>query len=126
MGVFCRRFGVPLIDGGTVRLPPLIGLSRALDIMLTGRPVSAKEALEIGLANRVVKCGTALDQAIQLAREISKFPQLCLLKDRENAYYSTYSSPTFQEAIEYEMKNSIDVLTKVFSKDLISLDFMPP
>jgi enoyl-CoA hydratase len=81
-GVFCRRFGVPLIDGGTVRLPRLIGESRALDLILTGRPVGAAEAFTIGLANRVVPDGGALDAAIALARQIAAHPQECLRNDR--------------------------------------------
>jgi len=85
-GVFCRRFGVPLIDGGTQRLPRLIGMSRALDLILTGRPVEAEEALKIGLANRVVKSGTAIEEAQQLAAQIADFPQLCMRNDREAVY----------------------------------------
>ncbi|MFC9980131.1 crotonase/enoyl-CoA hydratase family protein [Gordonia sp. NPDC127522] len=81
-GVFCRRWGVPLIDGGTVRLPRLIGESRAMDLVLTGRAVPADEALSIGLANRVVPSGTALPAAIALATEIAAFPQTCVRQDR--------------------------------------------
>jgi enoyl-CoA hydratase len=86
MGVFCRRWGVPLIDGGTVRLPRLIGLSRALDLILTGRPVSPSEALAMGLANRVVPRGQSREVAEALAAEIAAHPQLCMINDRRSAY----------------------------------------
>jgi enoyl-CoA hydratase len=84
-GVFCRRFGVPLIDGGTIRLPRLIGQSRALDMILTGRAVGAEEALSIGLANRVCEDGAALETAVELAEQIAAFPQICLRHDRQSA-----------------------------------------
>ena len=85
-GVFCRRWGVPLIDGGTVRLPRLIGLSRALDMILTGRPVDAREALDFGLANRVVPTGRAREEAETLARTIAAFPPNCVRSDRRSAW----------------------------------------
>ena len=81
-GVFCRRWGVPLIDGGTVRLPRLIGVSRAMDIVLTGRGVPAREALDMGLVNRVVPDGTSRRAAEELARELAAFPQTCMREDR--------------------------------------------
>lgn len=86
-GVFCRRWGVPLVDGGTIRLPRLIGTSRALDMILTGRPVPAPEAHEMGLVNRVVPPGRARDCAEQLAAEIAAFPQTCLRNDRRSVYH---------------------------------------
>lgn len=84
-GVFCRRFGVPLIDGGTVRLPRLIGMSRAMDMILTGRGVEAQEAGQMGLANRVVPAGQALETARELALQLADFPQTCLRNDRASA-----------------------------------------
>jgi enoyl-CoA hydratase len=85
LGVFCRRFGVPLVDGGTVRLPRLIGQSRAMDLILTGRPVGAAEALQIGLVNRVVPKGQALEKAQELAASLCEFPQVCMRSDRLSA-----------------------------------------
>ncbi|MDX1557363.1 MAG: crotonase/enoyl-CoA hydratase family protein [Marinobacter sp.] len=86
-GVFCRRWGVPLIDGGTVRLPRIVGHGRAMDMILTGRPVNAEEALGMGLANRVVPDGTALQAAQELAVTIAGFPQQCLRADRASAIH---------------------------------------
>ena len=86
VGVFCRRWGVPLIDGGTVRLPHIVGLGRALDLILTGRPVGAEEALAIGFANRVVPTGEARAAAEALAAELARFPQACLRSDRASVY----------------------------------------
>jgi enoyl-CoA hydratase len=86
LGVFCRRWGVPLIDGGTVRLPRIVGLGRALDLILTGRPVGASEAFAIGLANRIVEPGQALAAAQELAAEIAAFPQECVRSDRRSVY----------------------------------------
>ena len=86
MGVFCRRWGVPLIDGGTVRLPQIIGLGRALDLILTGRPVDAQEALLMGLVSRVVPKGQALIAAQELALTLAALPQACLRTDRQSVY----------------------------------------
>jgi enoyl-CoA hydratase len=107
-GVFCRRWGVPLIDGGTVRLPRLIGLSRALDMILTGRPVDAEEALRIGLANRVVEDGQSRPAAEQLAREIAAFPQLCMRADRLSAYEQF--AMTLPAAIDNEFQHGVAVV----------------
>ena len=85
-GVYCRRWGVPLVDGGTIRLPRLVGHSHALDMILTGRGVSGEEARAMGLANRLVNPGTALDHAVSLARSIAKFPQTCMRNDRLSSY----------------------------------------
>jgi enoyl-CoA hydratase len=93
-GVFCRRWGVPLIDGGTVRLPRLIGLSRALDLILTGRAVPADEAFVIGLANRIVPPGTTLEAAVELARQLAAFPQVCMRADRRSAF-EAFDRPLF-------------------------------
>ena len=85
LGVYCRRWGVPLVDGGTLRLPRLIGHSRAMDLILTGRPVHADEALQMGLVNRVVPDGESLDAALELAQSLSRFPQACMRSDRLSA-----------------------------------------
>lgn len=101
-GVFCRRYGVPLIDGGTQRLPRLIGMSRALDMILTGRSVDGEEAYKIGLANRLVDNGKAREEAEALAMGIASFPQLCMRGDR-HAVYAGFDLP-FDEAMELEFK----------------------
>ncbi|EFA81279.1 Putative enoyl CoA-hydratase, partial [Heterostelium album PN500] len=101
-GVFCRRFGVPLIDGGTIRLPRLIGISRALDLILTGRAVDTKEAHEIGLVNRIAPKGKVLEHAIDLAKLIASFPQMCMRSDRISAYQQ-WDLP-FDEAIRNEFR----------------------
>ena len=85
-GVYCRRFGVPLIDGGTVRLPRLVGMGHAMDLILTGRKVEAAEALQMGLCNRVVPTGQALAAALELAQQLCRFPQKTMLADRLSAY----------------------------------------
>ena len=85
-GIYCRRFGVPLIDGGTVRLPRLVGMGHAMDLILTGRKVEAAEALQMGLCNRVVPTGTVLEAAVALARQLAAFPQATMLADRMSAY----------------------------------------
>lgn len=99
-GVFCRRWGVPLIDGGTVRLPRIIGQGRALDMILTGRPVGAQEALSFGLANRIVPDGTVREAAETLAHEIAAFPQMCMTADRHMAF-AQWSLP-LDEALRME------------------------
>ncbi len=100
-GIFCRRWGVPMSDGTTVRLPRVIGLGPALDMMLTGRPVSAQEALSMGLVTRVVPDGKARAAAEELAQQIADFPQIAMLSDRESVY--AQQGKTDAEAIHFEM-----------------------
>lgn len=107
-GVFCRRWGVPLIDGGTVRLPRLIGHSRAMDLILTGRPVSGEEAFQIGLVNRLAESGKALEVALDLALELSRFPQRCLRSDRRSAY-EQWGLP-FAAAMENEFRLGMETI----------------
>jgi enoyl-CoA hydratase len=99
-GVLCRRWGVPLIDGGTVRLPRLIGLSHALDLILTGRGVSGDEAMRMGLANRLTEPGAALDEAVALAHALAALPQTCLRNDRRSAYEQAGMS--LEDALAHE------------------------
>lgn len=108
LGVFCRRFGVPLIDGGTVRLPRLVGLSRAMDLILTGRAVLAPEALAMGLVNRMVPKGQARTAAEGLAREIAALPQTCMRSDRMSTYEQYDLS--FDEALRNELKHGLSAL----------------
>lgn len=107
-GIFCRRFGVPLIDGGTIRLPRLIGHARAMDLILTGRPVRAEEALVMGLANRVVPKGQAREAAVQLAQELAAFPQACLRNDRRSAMAQW--GLDFDVALRDEMRGGLAVI----------------
>ncbi|CAI7641716.1 unnamed protein product [Penicillium viridicatum] len=115
-GVFCRRWGVPLIDGGTVRLQAIVGLGRALDMILTGRPVGAQEALTMGLASRVVPKGESLKEAIGIARQLITFPELCLNTDRQSCYYSAYEASSFQDAMSQEFNAG----SKVISQEAIA------
>lgn len=111
-GVFCRRFGVPLIDGGTVRLQAIVGLGRALDMILTGRAVSANEALQMGLVNRVVPNGTCLEEATKLAHQLIGFPRLCMNVDRASCYYAAYQASSLEDALANEFNNGIEAINK--------------
>ena len=107
-GVYCRRWGVSLVDGGTIRLPRLIGHSHAMDMILTGRGVSGDEALRMGLANRLAEPGKALDGAIELASSLNQFPQLCMRNDRLSAYEQWAMS--LPDALENETNRGRDVM----------------
>jgi len=107
-GVFCRRWGVPLIDGGTIRLPRLIGLSRALDMILTGRPVGAEEAYAWGLANRVVPDGASRKEAEKLAAQLAEFPQVCMRHDRLSAHEQF--SLSWPDAVQNELRHGMEAL----------------
>lgn len=110
LGVYCRRWGVPLIDGGTVRLPRLVGLGHAMDMILTGRGVPANEALAMGLVNRVVPKGEARRAAIELAHQLTKFPQVCMNSDRLSAYEQFGMS--LDDAIQNEFRRGMDALQR--------------
>jgi enoyl-CoA hydratase len=107
-GVYCRRWGVPLADGGTIRLPRLIGQSHAMDLILTGRGVSGDEARAMGLANRLVEPGRALDESVALAKRLAKFPQLCMRSDRRSAYDQW--SLDLAEALVHETRLGLEVV----------------
>ncbi len=107
-GVYCRRWGVPLIDGGTIRLPRLIGQSHAMDMILTGRGVSGEEALAMGLVNRLVEPGKALDAALELAGSIAKFPQLCMRSDRLSCL--TQWNASLEEGLREETRLGLEVI----------------
>jgi enoyl-CoA hydratase len=107
-GVFCRRWGVPLLDGGTLRLARLIGHSHALDLILTGRPVAGEEAQRMGLANRLVEPGQALSASIELAQQLAKFPQLCMRSDRLSSYRQW--DLDWQAALELEMQLGLETV----------------
>lgn len=108
-GIFSRRFGIPLLDGGTVRLQAIVGLGRALDIILTGRSVGAHEALHMGLANRVVGKGQAMVEAMKLARVLVSVPQECLNVDRDSCYYAAYGAKSLEDALAYEYEGAVRV-----------------
>lgn len=111
-GVFCRRFGVPLIDGGTVRLQAIVGLGRAMDMILTGRAVGAREALTMGLANRVVPKGQALQEALGIAEMLVRFPQECMNTDRNSCYYAAYNATSFEDALSHEFDDGVQIIDK--------------
>jgi enoyl-CoA hydratase/carnithine racemase len=108
-GIFSRRIGVPLLDGGTARLGAIVGLGRALDILLTGRAVGAREALNMGLASRVVPKGKAFEEAMKLARRLASYPEECLNVDRASCYYAVYNSSSLEDALSNEFEKGTEV-----------------
>jgi enoyl-CoA hydratase len=114
-GVFCRRWGVPLVDGGTVRLTRLLGHAHALDLILTGRGVSGEEARSMGLANRLVEPGRALEEAIGLARQLARFPQHCMRSDRLSSYRQ-WALP-FEDAMREELRLGLEVIRSGETRD---------
>ena len=112
LGFLNRRFGVPLLDGGSVRLPELIGLSRAMDLILTGRIVDANEAHTLGLVNVISKTGAAYGRAMHLAKEITAHPQTCLRADRASAIHATFASKSLQQSLDHEGMEGLHVLSK--------------
>lgn len=107
-GVYCRRWGVPLVDGGTLRLTRMLGHSHALDLILTGRGVSGEEALRMGLANRLVAPGTSLKHALELAQQLARFPQACLRSDRQSSY-DQWHLP-LEQALVHETRLGLEVI----------------
>jgi enoyl-CoA hydratase len=114
-GVFCRRWGVPLADGGTIRLARMLGHSHALDLILSGRPVSGEEARLMGLANRLVEPGKALEEALALARELAAFPQHCLRSDRLSSYQQW--DATLEQALLTETRMGLEVIRSGETRD---------
>ncbi len=114
-GVFCRRWGVPLADGGTIRLARMLGHSHALDLILSGRPVSGEEARLMGLANRLVEPGKALEEALALARELAAFPQRCLRSDRLSSYRQW--DATLEQALLTETRMGLEVIRSGETRD---------
>lgn len=110
--VFCRRREVPLSNGGTVRLQAIVSLGRAMDMILTGRPVRAQEALVVGFASRAVPKGDSLNQSLEIARQLITFPALCLNTNRRSCYYSAYEASSFDEALAYESTEGCQVISK--------------
>lgn len=109
-GLFSRRWGIPMVDAGSIRLQSVVGLGRALDIVLTGRPVPAREAYEMGLANRVVPKGKSYEEAYKIAQSMVKFPQECLKADRQSTYYAAWEAKSFDDALTKEYDLGVTVI----------------